>query len=66
MVHFGNPHLPFGGVGPSGQGRCHGQAGFRLFSNPKGVMHAFDRFDPALRYPPYTPGKLSLLRKLFG
>jgi len=66
MVHFGNPHLPFGGVGPSGQGRCHGQAGFRLFSNPKGVMRAFDRFDPALRYPPYTPGKLSLLRKLFG
>jgi aldehyde dehydrogenase (NAD+) len=65
MVHFGNPHLPFGGVGPSGHGRCHGRSGFLLFSNPKGVMRANDRFDPALRYPPYTPGKLRLLRWLF-
>jgi len=65
MVHFGNAHLPFGGVGPSGQGRCHGRAGFRLFSNPKGVVHANDRFDPPMRYAPYTPGKLRLLRWLF-
>lgn len=65
MVHFGNAHLPFGGLGPSGHGRCHGAAGFRLFSNPKGVVHANDRFDPPIRYAPYTKGKLRLLRWLF-
>jgi len=65
MVHFGNPNLPFGGVGRSGQGRCHGRAGFELFSNPKGIMRAWERFDPSFRYPPYTAGKLKLLRWLF-
>jgi aldehyde dehydrogenase (NAD+) len=65
MVHFGNPHLPFGGVGISGVGRCHGRAGFALFSNAKGVMHSNALIDPPFRYPPYTAGKLALLRWLF-
>ena len=65
MVHFGNAQLPFGGVGRSGQGRYHGRAGFDRFSNLKGVMHSNDRLDPGLRYAPYRPWQLKLLRWLF-
>lgn len=38
LLHFGNPELPFGGVGHSGIGRGHGEAGFRTFSNERSVM----------------------------
>jgi aldehyde dehydrogenase (NAD+) len=38
FLHFGNPHLPFGGAGRSGMGRGHGEAGFRAFSNERSVM----------------------------
>ncbi len=33
-----NSDLPFGGVGFSGYGRCHGEAGFKAFSNAKSVF----------------------------
>ncbi|HMQ75286.1 MAG TPA: aldehyde dehydrogenase family protein [Flavobacteriales bacterium] len=65
MVHFGNAHLPFGGVGRSGMGRYHGRAGFDRFSNLKGVMHSNDRLDPGVRYAPYRPWQLKVLRRLF-
>lgn len=65
MVHFGNAHLPFGGVGHSGMGRYHGRAGFDRFSNLKGVMHSNDRLDPGVRYAPYRPWQLKVLRRLF-
>ena len=29
VMHIGNPRLPFGGVGESGMGSYHGEAGFR-------------------------------------
>ena len=29
LMQVGNPHLPFGGVGFSGQGRYHGFEGFK-------------------------------------
>jgi len=32
LVHFGVHDLPFGGIGPSGHGAIHGQAGFDAFS----------------------------------
>jgi coniferyl-aldehyde dehydrogenase len=32
LIHFGINALPFGGIGPSGQGAMHGRAGFDTFS----------------------------------
>ena len=32
LIHFGVHGLPFGGIGPSGIGAIHGQAGFDTFS----------------------------------
>ncbi len=33
VEHVGFPALPFGGIGASGQGRLHGEEGFRTLSN---------------------------------
>ena len=54
FLHFGNPHLPFGGAGHSGLGRSHGEAGFRAFSNERSVMrrHYGARLIRLL-FPPY-------------
>ncbi len=58
-----NPELPFGGVGESGMGAYHGQAGFETFSHKKSVMVRSFRFDLKLRYPPYR-SPLKVLRKI--
>ena len=47
------PNLPFGGVGKSGMGKFHGEAGFKNFSNQKSITYKFFSFDLNLRYPPY-------------
>ena len=57
------PTLPFGGVGPSGHGRCHGQAGFDTFSNLRTVLARPSGWDVPLRYPPYG-SRLGLARRL--
>lgn len=64
IVHMTAPELPFGGVGESGTGAYHGRWGFELFSHRKAVMQRPTVLDVSLRYPPYTPGKLSALRRL--
>ncbi|WP_233267343.1 aldehyde dehydrogenase family protein [Paraglaciecola sp. L3A3] len=64
MMFMANPNLPFGGVGSSGMGQYHGQAGFDTFSHLKTVMKRSTLLDPALRYPPFTEIKLTLLKKL--
>ncbi len=38
LMQMLNPYLPFGGVGASGYGRCHGKQGFIECSNLKSVM----------------------------
>src|SRR5262249_14861923 len=38
LMHFANDELPFGGVGNSGMGNYHGEAGFKAFSHYKSVM----------------------------
>lgn len=38
LVHFGNPKLPFGGIGTSGMGNYHGKHGFDAFSHKKSIM----------------------------
>ena len=61
-----NPDLPFGGVGYSGYGRYHGEAGFRQFSNPKSVMNkvVMKMYPYNMLYPPFTPQKQRLIRTL--
>jgi coniferyl-aldehyde dehydrogenase len=38
LMHVAVENLPFGGVGPSGIGAYHGEAGFQTFSHRKGVF----------------------------
>lgn len=64
VLHIANPYLPFGGVGASGVGRYHGEAGFQTFSNQKSVLRKATWIDLALRYSPLTPNKLQWLKRL--
>jgi aldehyde dehydrogenase (NAD+) len=64
IIHLANPHLPFGGVGPSGTGQYHGKFGFETFTRPKAVLQSKSWFDVPLWYAPYK-GKAELLRKIF-
>lgn len=64
IIHLANPHLPFGGVGPSGTGQYHGKFGFEAFTRPKAVLHSRSWFDVPLWYAPYK-GKASILKKIF-
>ena len=65
MIHLGNLHLPFGGVGPSGLGSYHGQFGFKNFSHEKALLRQ-SWLGRLLRiiYPPYTPFKRKLIKSL--
>ncbi|MEB3275749.1 MAG: aldehyde dehydrogenase family protein [Cyanobacteriota bacterium] len=65
IVQAGDANLPFGGVGSSGMGRYHGEAGFRTFSHQRTVVHRRLWGDVPLRYPPYA-GKLPLLKRFLG
>ena len=65
VMHVGVPELPFGGVGNSGMGSYHGEAGFRTFSHERSVLRRPFRLDLPFRYPPYA-GKLPLVRRLLG
>ena len=58
--------LPFGGRGLSGMGSYHGRAGFETFTSPRSVLVRFPFPDPNLRYPPYGPGKLRLLKRILN
>jgi len=58
------PGLPFGGRGASGIGVYHGRAGFETFTAERSVLVRGGFPDPDLRYPPYTAGRFSLLKKI--
>ena len=55
VLHVAVPELPFGGVGESGMGAYHGQAGFDRFSHLKSVLSKPTRPDPPVLYPPVHP-----------
>ncbi|MEY2644893.1 MAG: hypothetical protein RLZZ611_1542 [Cyanobacteriota bacterium] len=65
VLQAGVPDLPFGGVGDSGMGAYHGEAGFDTFSHRRSVLRRPFRFDAPFRYPPYA-GRLPLIRRLMG
>ena len=62
IMQIASPHLPFGGIGPSGMGRYHGRKSFETFSNMKSVMVKSNLVDIPVRYPPYTALKEKLLK----
>jgi aldehyde dehydrogenase (NAD+) len=64
LLHLAVTDLPFGGVGASGMGAYHGEAGFKIFSHAKPVLHRSTKPDPRIAYPPYTALKQKILRKL--
>lgn len=64
LLHIGPPDLPFGGVGPSGMGSYHGEAGFETFSHLKSVYDKRVRPDLKVLYPPYTSFKERLVKLL--
>lgn len=61
MVHLANHDLPFGGVGGSGQGSYHGEAGIRAFSHERSVLRQGMPAGMRLLFPPYTDAKKRLV-----
>ncbi len=68
ISHLMNRELPFGGLGESGMGSCHGKAGFEAFTHQRAVMKRKLKPDPSHRYPPISLslGKLKRILKFFG
>ncbi len=62
MYQCAVPSLPFGGVGPSGIGGYHGEAGFDTFSHHKSVLRRSTKADMAFMYPPYSKTIQRILR----
>jgi aldehyde dehydrogenase (NAD+) len=54
VLHLSNPHLPFGGVGHSGQGNYHGYFGFKAFSHERAVLRQGKFSLIPLYFPPYS------------
>ena len=65
IVQAGLAELPFGGIGESGMGSYHGEAGFRTFSHQRSVLSRPFWLDLPFRYPPYTMS-LKLVERLLG
>ena len=64
ISHILNPGLPFGGVGQSGMGSYHGEAGLLAFSHQRSVLKRSTRIRIKLAYPPFSEKKLKKARKL--
>jgi len=64
IMHFANPAPPFGGIGESGMGAYHGEAGVRVFQHHEPVLQRSTRPDPSVAYPPFNQLKKRLPRRL--
>ncbi len=64
LLHITQEALPFGGVGPSGQGHYHGEFGFRQFSKEKPVFVQSRLSGVRLLYPPYSGFTQKMLKLL--
>jgi aldehyde dehydrogenase (NAD+) len=65
VMQAGVTTLPFGGIGESGMGTYHGEAGFLTFSHGRSVLSRSFRLDSSFRYPPYA-GKRGLIERFLG
>ncbi len=64
VMHISNSRLPFGGVGQSGMGSYHGEAGFRTFSHYKSILEKATWLETKLKYSPYSERKLKWIKHL--
>lgn len=67
VIQVSFDHLPFGGVGTSGMGAYHGDAGFNTFSHLKPVVEQATYNGMFVTLPPFNGWKrkaINLLRKL--
>uniref|UniRef100_A0A8C3LC71 Aldehyde dehydrogenase domain-containing protein n=1 Tax=Chrysolophus pictus TaxID=9089 RepID=A0A8C3LC71_CHRPC len=64
LMHVTLTSLPFGGIGSSGLGMCHGQFTFDTFTHHRGCLQRGTGLEPinTLRYPPYSTHKMGLIR----
>jgi coniferyl-aldehyde dehydrogenase len=53
LLHCVQEELPFGGVGQSGMGAYHGEAGFRTFSHARAVFYQSRINGAGMTKPPY-------------
>ncbi|MBL4663919.1 MAG: aldehyde dehydrogenase family protein, partial [Flavobacteriaceae bacterium] len=65
VMHITNSLLPFGGVGASGMGSYHGEAGFKTFTHYKSVIEKSNLFELPLKYFPHTKTKLWWINQFF-
>ncbi|NBX15756.1 MAG: aldehyde dehydrogenase family protein [Proteobacteria bacterium] len=66
VIQLAASQLPFGGVGASGTGAYHGEAGFNVFSHFRSVLKRPFWLDLPIRYRPYSALKIWILKKMFG
>eukprot|EP01059_Diplonema_ambulator_P021865 TRINITY_DN3634_c0_g2_i2.p1 TRINITY_DN3634_c0_g2~~TRINITY_DN3634_c0_g2_i2.p1 ORF type:complete len:456 (+),score=137.29 TRINITY_DN3634_c0_g2_i2:103-1368(+) len=66
VEHFMNIHLPFGGVGPSGYGACHGRHGFDDFTHRRACFKqdTLIKKDASLPPPPVPDKMYDILVKV--
>jgi len=62
ILHIANEELPFGGVGPSGMGAYHGEAGFLTFTHQKSVFYQASLNGGFLIQPPYGKAVEALMK----
>ncbi|KPA13270.1 aldehyde dehydrogenase [Candidatus Magnetomorum sp. HK-1] len=66
VMHITNSNMAFGGVGESGIGAYHGEAGFKIFTHYKSILDKSTLFEANLKYHPHTKNKLSLIKWMMG
>ncbi|MBF0450280.1 MAG: aldehyde dehydrogenase [Candidatus Magnetomorum sp.] len=66
VMHITNSNMAFGGVGESGIGAYHGEAGFKIFTHYKSILDKPAWFEPNLKYHPHTQNKLRLIQWMMG
>ena len=61
-----NSPSTFGGIGNSGIGSYHGEAGFKSFSHFKSILEKSNLMELSLKYYPHSKRKLSWIQRFMG
>ena len=64
IIHLANTEMGFGGVGYSGMGSYHGKLSFDTFTHYRSMVDKSTWIDLDMRYHPYKPFNLKLIRML--
>lgn len=65
IIHLATSEMGFGGVGESGMGAYHGEAGFKTFSHEKSIVDKKTFIDLPMRYQPYRNKFYEKLIRIF-